>query len=59
MPKHRDPHDDLRFRASKRRRERRLREEQRDEWDRFDGLTRTLLQVPKGEIDKKRKEREG
>lgn len=40
-------HDEAAIKATRKRRERRLREEQRSEWDRFESLTRTLVHTPK------------
>lgn len=50
-----DAHDDATVRAARKRRERDLRSEQRGEWDRFERLTHSLVQVPKHELDERRK----
>jgi hypothetical protein len=49
------PHDDASIKASRKKRERQLREDQRSEWDRFESLARSVLHVPKSEIQKKQR----
>lgn len=55
MSKSQNPHDDSSIRLARKRRERELREEQRSEWDRFERLTHSLVQIPKHDLDEKRK----